>query len=620
MRVIVRFIWLLCSAAFVLLGVPMAWAQSATLQLSQGPVYQGEAVEVHVVAEGFDESPTPEIRFDAPPGGRLDFVGVSPSVRSKISIVNGQVTRSKQVHFTFRYRFVPSRSGVAMLGPFQLSQAGKVVSTGKANVQVRALSKNDRIKVKLSWPEEAVYPGQRVLVKLEWAFEVELKDRMQSYRLDVPVFDRRDLFRYVDDPPKQGNTELVVQTREGNLSLRATISDRTLNGRKYRVVNAERVLIPREPGEFEFDAATVVVDEVVRWRRDLFGQRTPQSVRKVAGIGDPRKLVVRDVPREGRPDSYAGAIGRGFSIEASTNRSVVQSGDPIELTLILRGDGNLESLGLPNLTTPEGLSPSLFRVSSGPVAGVTEEGSKTFKVPVRVLDASVREVPPLAYSYFDTDKREYVTVHSRPIALSVSRGQVVTADDVVSGRPEDDPGAKRESPPPGAGSADDQSGEARYGDARSASGRLVLSGANLSIVRDPDLLLERYSQGGGQTLLLCALYGLPLVAIPGAVWVRRRADLDPRTVRRRKLFRAERARIDAAAGKSSAEAMANFADALRTMLKAAPEARPPGFDAFLAECDAVVYAPAGEGRATLDPELHQRAVALAQSIQEGAEA
>lgn len=591
-----------------------AAAQRAHIQISSGPYYQGEAIDVHLIVEDFEESPTPEVDAPPPSGGSMKFIGVSPSTRSSITIINGRMTQTKEVRFVFQYRVVAREPGTFRIGPFRVSQGGVTRTTGPVQIEVDELGKSDRVRIKASWPSHEAYPGQRFTVQLEWWFELELNERMHKYRIEVPIFNRSDLFRFVDSPPQPGDTELVVQTETGSVSLKASVTEREAGGRRFKVVTAERILVPLRAGSYDFAGATVVVDEVVRWRRDLFGQRTPQGIRKVRTIDDPRKLVVLDVPRQGRPDSFAGAIGRGFSLEVSTDRSVLQVGDPIELTLVLRGDGNLDGAGLPNLTAGGGLSPELFRTPSGSQGGVVKDGAKTFRVQVRVLDASVREIPPIAYSYFDTDKKQFATVESRPIALSVRRGKVITAADVVSGAEE-----STDEPMPLFGQAKEtQSDGVRAGDVRSATGELVLTGANLSIVREPELLLASGGMGARGTTAVVSIYTLSVAMIAGAVAYRRRSDLDPAVVRRNKQFAEERKKIAGVAGASHAHAMSVLADSLRTLLRAASGTRPAELDAFLSECDAVAYAPEGSSEGRVSPEVIERALALAQAIQEGA--
>jgi hypothetical protein len=594
-----------------LFGAGTASAQQAHIQISEGPYYQGEPIDVHLVVEDFDEDPTPTVDVNPPPDANLKFSGVHPSVQSSISIVNGRMSQTKSVRFVYQYKFVSNRPGRFRVGPFKVSQGNRVKTAGPVQFEVKALGKSDRVRIDVSWPDEPVYPGQRIPVEIEWAFDMTISDRLHSYRIEVPVFGQTDSFRFIDSHPGQGDTALTIETPAGQASLKAEVAERVEKGRRVKIVKAVRTMIPLGPGEYDFEGPSVMVEEVVRWSRNLFGQRTPQSVRKIRAIGDGGKLVVLDVPKQGRPGSYAGAIGRGFSLDVSANRSVLQVGDPIELTIVLRGDGNLEGAGLPPLSAEGALSSELFRSPANRLGGVVKDGAKTFVVPVRVLDASIREIPPIPYSYFDSDKREYVTVHSRPIALSVKRGQLVTAADVVSNTEsaEESPGAVGPSDESGGGDA------VPAGDARSATGQLILTGANLSIVREPELLLA--SPRGGSPAMLGLLYGGSIVVFAVAAVYRRRSDRDPVWVERRKRFADERRKIEAAAAKPRAEAMAEFSSALRAMLKESPETRPGDLDAFLAECDAVAYAPPGStSGVVVDADL-DRARDLARQLEEG---
>ena len=608
-RAFLRSFALLASLVVLLLCAGTATAQRAHIQISSGPYYQGEPVDIHLVVEDFEESPEPRVDVKDPKGGRLELLGVNPSTRSSISITNGRMTQTKAVRFVYQYRFIAATAGRFQVGPFRVEQKGVERTTGPVQLQVAALGKSDRVRIDARWPRGDVYPGQRMTVEIEWWFASDLTERMHEYRIEVPMFNRTDLFRFADTPPEPGDTELIIETPTGRIALKATVTEKVDGNRRFKVVNATRILIPLQPGEFNFAAPTVVVDEVTRWRRDLFGQRTPQGVRKVPSSGEPRKLIVRDVPRAGRPDTYAGAIGRGFSLEVTADRSVLQAGDPIALTLVLRGDGNLDGAGLPDLAAG-GLSPKQFRSPTGSPGGVVADGAKTFQVQVRVLDDSVREIPPIPYTYFDSDKKDFVTVTSRPIALSVRRGHVVTADDVVSGAV---PPAR-----PGTGAGGQFAASADIDDAsdgRAATGALSLTGANLSIVRDHALLLSTSNESVLGKAGVASVYGASLALVAFAFAYRRRSDQDPAVVRRNKLFGTERRTIAGAASMPRAEAMSVVAGALRSMLRAASVERPAGLDAFLSECDAVAYAPDRATLDTVDPEVIARAQSLADEIE-----
>ncbi|MBW2275546.1 MAG: BatD family protein [Deltaproteobacteria bacterium] len=603
----------------LLLVAGEAAAQKVGLSVGQGPHYPGTPISIHVISEGFEEEPVPVVEVPPPKDGILEFVTLKPSIRTSMTIVNGTVTRSKEVTYIFSYSFLARGPGRYRVGPFRVSQNGVERSTRPALIVVNDAVRDDRIGLRVAWPDRPIYPGERIPVSIEWSFDKELEARITNYDIRVPIFDRPDLFRFIDERSRAGAGEnaLVLQTREGTLPLRARMEERVEGGRKRRVLIAGRVLIPLKSGTFEFDGGVVTVDEVIRWRRDLFGRRSAEAVQKVRAAARPRRLVVKSLPVEGRPEAFAGAIGRGFSLEVSADRSVVQVGDPIELSLVLRGDGNLEGASLPPLDAGGGLPRELFRVAQRDRGGrMADDGSKNFSVPVRVLDASVREIPPIAYSYFDPDVGEYRTVHSRPIALSVRRAEVVTAADVVSGA-ESSSEAREAVAESAAGQGEgDAGGGPDPSDARSASGRFTLSGANLSIVRDPARLLAGAGAPGRGGALLLVLYLLPLILVPAALVLRRRADRDPADVARSKLMRDARARITAASGRPRVEAARDIADALRSMLKASGAPCPGELDDFLAECDAISFAPAGAGEAPIADEQQQRALVLAAALME----
>ncbi len=307
------------------------------------------------------------------------------------------------------------------------------------------------------------------------------------------------------------------------------------------------------------------------------------------------------VPSANRPESFAGAVGRGFSLDVRADRSVVQVGDPITLTFTLRGEGNLESAGLPPLSAKGLLDPSKFRVPVGDLAGKLEGDAKRFTAVVRVESLDVREIPALDYTWFDADTRAFQTTRSRPIALSVRAAKLVGADDVVSG----DASSEQESAPATAIATAEPEPDAV----------IALTGADLAIERDVATLGRGSSSAAGNGILLAVSYLAPCLLLGLSLVDRKRRAADPTLVRLRKSLESQRKRIYAATALSGREQAREFADALRGMLAAIPDARSPALESFLGECDALVYAP-GEARAQSGESLDRRARSHARHILE----
>ncbi|MEM7261979.1 MAG: BatD family protein, partial [Planctomycetota bacterium] len=328
------------------------------------------------------------------------------------------------------------------------------------------------------------------------------------------------------------------------------------------------------------------------------GRREARAARPVMTRDVSRTLVVVDLP-PGAPESFAGAIGRGFSLSAAADRTVVQAGDPIQLTLTLRGDGSLDTASLPLLSADAGLSPTLFRLPSGKPAGKVDENQKTFEVTVRAMSEQVQEIPPIAYSWFDPELGRYETTRSNPIALSVKGANVIGASDVV-GSGLDETNA--------VGSTTQSEAES----VNRTAPTFTLSGADLAIVTEPSRLIGAAPWASPFTT--AALYGIPLAAIGLALIGRRRAAIDPAILRRRRALAEGVETVSRAKGQSELEGTRAIAGALRTMLAEAPEARSPEVEDFLSECESVIYAP-DSAQGTIAPTFVDRAVAIAQSIE-----
>jgi hypothetical protein len=364
--------------------------------------------------------------------------------------------------------------------------------------------------------------------------------------------------------------------------------------------------MPLREGEFELAPATLDATEVTRWQRDFFGTRRPAETRRIFAQGEAHKLLVKAPPDLDRPPSFAGAVGRGFSLEVTADRSVVQLGDPITLTLTIRGDGNLANVALPRLEGEHGFSPAQFRLPEGDVSGEVVGDAKTFKLPVRVLDDAVREVPALRYSWFDPELGRYETSESRPIALSVRPAQMISASDVVSSTP------KSATSPVRNVTGDEDAGAGREEESV-IRGSLSLTGADLSIEEDRAKLIAARGDRNGFRI---AAYGGSFLALVLALGARRRAQIDPQVRRQRAVYQTQRKRIEAARNLPRIEALGEMAAAVREIVALLPESRSPAVDGFLEKCDAIVYAPGAAADETLEPELASLADALLDEMQE----
>lgn len=582
---------------------PRASAQSAQVATEPGPHYVGEPVSIRITAVGFDEDPPPVAEAPTPAEGQLELVGVSPSVSQSITIVNGRMSRTREVTHVFQFRFVGDRPGTIRLGPFKVSQGSREAAVPMVNIPLRDVPSNDDVAVDLRIGKgagDALFVGERVPVTVSFSLEKSLQQNVLDYTLRVPFFDDQQSFRFLDDGHQEGDTNVVLETAQGRLELRGQSHEHVEKGKHFTTVSVTRTLVPLLPGRHRVPPVSFNVEEGTRFRRDFFGGRRATQVRRWRAETPAREVEVASVPGQQKPPSFGGAIGRGFTLDVSADRTVLQVGDPITLTFEVRGDG-LETASLPPLDADGLLPADAFRVPTGPYAGEIVGDAKRFTVQVRVLDEGVSAIPGLAYSWFDPDTRQYETTRSRPIALSVRPAEVIGAGDVEVARNET----------PAAPVADESSPPAAGAESARARG-FALTGADLAVEPDPVRVLGGRGAWGG-AWLPPALYAGSLVLVALAVFDRRRRDVDPEVTRRGRVVAEERARLREARGRPPAEAVAEAAHALRSLLREAPGSSDAALDALLGECDARSYAPPGREQA-LPPDLFERCDAQAERL------
>ena len=572
---------LACAVACLAWAIPIA-AQEVRLQVARGPYYIGEAFQIQVVASDFEEEPPPKISVGSHEGGQLRFVGVSPSTSTSISIINGKISRVHEVKFVYQYEFTGTREGAARIAGFTVVQGAVSRSTQNFDLQISGVPTTNSVGIKLELPDGPIFVGQKVPVAIEFRIDRQTQQELVSYQIHVPLFDSPTL-RFLDEPPAHTDTHLEVQTEVGGLSLPAVSSEEQVGGRPSLIVRAERTMIALSAEEIRVEAPKVFISRGTNFRRDVFNQRRATSTEKFMTAGQPIQLEVMEVPREGRPASFAGAVGSGFRLEVDADRSVVQLGEPIMLSFHLRGDGDLSSASLPPLDAEGLFDAEHFRLPEDSPAGLVDEDGKHFDVTLRVLDAGVREIPALAYSWFDAKSRGFETTHSRPIALSVGAAEIIGAD-AVSRSGDATSGPNREAP------ATAESPE-RPGDGTARSTKLSLTGANLAVDRDLPRLLRDDRVEGQNWAVILPLYTVGIGFIAFAMILARRGGVDPRLVARAMAFeRAERS-MGKAFSMPDGGGAAALGRALRELVAELPEEAGAEFDGLIAECDTLRFAP-----------------------------
>ena len=563
-------------------------AQSLQLQVESRDIYAELPFTLSLSAQGFAEEPQPDAPELAIERASVTYLGVTPNVSTRIQIINGQRSDSRDVTFIYRWRIEAPAAGSYTVPPLTVTQGALSASSVAASFAAREIATTGDMIVRMDLPDRPIWAGETFDAGVEWLLRRDVGEQ----QFVVPLFDHEAV--QVESPATGRERTLAFPAAAGQVELPILQDEAVEAGVPYtRFRFLARITVTR-PGPLELDPVMVAASLEAGTRRDRFGFATP-AYELFRAEGERRRLVVRALPLDGRPTSFENAIGSGFSIDVQANRTVVQVGDPVDLSITIRGDGPLEGLSLPDLAGEEGLPPELFSVTDTTTVGIVaaDGATKTFDVTVRVQSAEASEIPPLAFSYFDPVSGQYATSRSRPIALSVAGSSLVGAADVTVA-----PAAVETTLQTAAGTAPDS---------MTAGGGLAsLTGADMSLSA-PGSTLRAAWVLDDLLPVLALLYTLPVLIVAGRVWIVRTGARRGRTRELRDALR----RVDEAlaSGAPAREAAPRIVNAMRALARLANR------DAALAgsvleRLETRAFDPVGADR-PLEPELAEEVRALA---------
>ncbi len=199
------------------------------------------------------------------------------------------------------------------------------------------------------------------------------------------------------------------------------------NGRNYGTVVLHQVLLyPQQTGVIEIDPARF--EAVIRVQNrsqvrsifdDFFASYTNVTKMLVApGV----KINVNPLP-PGKPAGFTGAVGR-FNISSDLSKTTVKTNEAVTLTLTISGTGNMKLLKTPTVDFPtdfELYDPKVANNFKNTTSGVT--GTKKIEYLAIPRSAGSFVIPPMEFSYFDTQDKTYKTLKTSAYSLTVEKGE-----------------------------------------------------------------------------------------------------------------------------------------------------------------------------------------------------
>lgn len=352
--------------------------------------------------------------------------GPSRSQQSSTQIINGNVTSSQSL--TFTYILVAEKEGEFTLPGATVSVDGNEITSNKVTVKVLPQDKANAARQSASQGSRGErQPGNTsVDIATNDLFMTATLNKtnvveQEAVLLTFKVYSAVNLTALNGKIPDLKG----FQIQEVELPPEKEWQLEHYNGRNYRTILWQQyVLFPQQSGEIEIPSATFegVVAQQVRPIDpfDFFGGSNYVEVKKE--LRTPRlKLNVQKLP-SGKPEGFSGAVG-SFKISSSVSATELKANEAVTLRLVISGTGNMKLIKTPEVEFPEDFEvydPKVDNKFSLRTNGFS--GNKVIEYLAIPRFGGDYTLPSIKFSYYDIASKQYKTIETESYLLKVEKG------------------------------------------------------------------------------------------------------------------------------------------------------------------------------------------------------
>ena len=416
---------------FILISTVIgAWADNIT--------FTANAPEVVVSGDQFRLSYTinsQKVRdFRAPSIKEFEvLMGPSRSTQSSTQIINGNVTSTSTI--TFTYILMAGKEGtytipgativadgnnytsnsveIKVLPPDQSAGAGSGNSRNSSRNQANSGKITDKELFMMATASKTnVYEQEAILL----TYKVYTQVNLTELRGDIP-----DLKGF--------------HTQEVELPNQKTWTLEHYNGRNYNTtIWRQLVLFPQQTGKIEIPSVTFggTVSQMVA-SADPFDAffNGGNYVNITKNLVTPKLTInVKELPA-GKPANFSGGVGE-FTLSSTISTQELKTNDAVTIKLVIAGPGNMKLINTPEVGFPQDFEiydpkvDNKFNLTRNGLAG-----NKVIEYLAIPRHAGTYTIPPIEFSYFDLKSQSYKTLKTDAYTLNVAKGEG-NADQVVA--------------------------------------------------------------------------------------------------------------------------------------------------------------------------------------------
>jgi hypothetical protein len=335
---------------------------------------------------------------------------------SRVQIINGRITGNIQRFFTIK----TDNPEKYIIGPAVITQGDKKITSNSVSIVVDAkvapsqqASSNQEhegaqtasVVCKLVADKQTAVIGEPITVNLM----IYAHGPILDMAIDQPHFEKF-LVKQIKTP---------------------VIKDIMLEGKSYKLQQHAFVLFPQHVGTITINPLNLVYvtprpqqapqhqrdffDEV--FSRSFFGAQPVQKQTQSNGL----TIIVKSVPSsEGSVDGV-GSFSQ-FNAELSKHEAVV--GEPVTLSLSLKGLGNFEQISLPKPQLPDGFRCYESKTALDENLETTYQGgTKKTEFVIQAMKPGTWTIPAQTFTFYDTKQQMFKKISTSPLSLIIKQGE-----------------------------------------------------------------------------------------------------------------------------------------------------------------------------------------------------
>lgn len=352
----------------------------------------GQPFIVEVIIDGVQGSvPAPEIQ------------GIEQFVSRRSGMYMSSINGVSTTKYTYQVRI--DHPGSYTIGPARLIHNQQEMISDSVSITVssdlqQSPSKNNKktksqsnVFLRLQVESDRVLVGQKITGSLRFYYRDQSLTLAHLSQPDVLGFDKEEMGKPL------GGTEEI-------------------NGVRYNYAEWKWNMYPTKPGEYVIPAYSIDYELPAHDKRSMgsffmFMNIRPDRKRVYSNAST---IIVEPLPPYKETIT---AIGSFKSITAEISPAVAKKGEGMVMALEIIGDGNTHVITAPILQLPEGLKYYDSNAIEYEPKTADELPKKRFEFIVQGIRAGDWEIPEQLFTYFDIDKRTYVTLRTSPLSVSI---------------------------------------------------------------------------------------------------------------------------------------------------------------------------------------------------------